>query len=75
MRCASPSTAASVRRLILVIPPFMLLVFSFKTIIPLIGKDALPPMDTGIVRVHVKFGANEPVAKAEGAAQGIRSAA
>ncbi|BCB26496.1 multidrug ABC transporter [Sulfurimicrobium lacus] len=53
------------RRLILVIPAFMLLAFSFKTIIPLIGKDALPPMDTGIVRVHVKFGANEPVASAE----------
>lgn len=53
------------RRLILVIPAFVLLVFSFKTIIPLIGKDALPPMDTGIVRVHVKFGANETVAAAE----------
>ena len=53
------------RRLLLVIPAFALLVFSFKTIIPLIGKDALPPMDTGIVRVHVKFGANEPVAAAE----------
>lgn len=53
------------RRLILVLPAFLLLVFSFKTIIPLIGKDALPPMDTGIVRVHVKFGANEPVPVAE----------
>ncbi len=53
------------RRLLLVVPAFLLLVFSFKTIIPLIGKDALPPMDTGIVRVHVKFGANEPVAAAE----------
>ena len=53
------------RRMILVIPAFMLLVFSFKTIIPLIGRDALPPMDTGIVRVHVKFGANEPVDVAE----------
>ena len=53
------------RRLILVIPAFVLLVFSFKTIVPMIGRDALPPMDTGIVRVHVKFSANETVAAAE----------
>ncbi|MCE5181676.1 MAG: efflux RND transporter permease subunit [Betaproteobacteria bacterium] len=53
------------RRLILVVPAFALLIFSFKTIIPLIGRDALPPMDTGIVRVHVKFSANEPVSVAE----------
>jgi len=53
------------RRLILVIPAFALLVFSFKTIVPMIGRDALPPMDTGIVRVHVKFSANQPVAAAE----------
>jgi multidrug efflux pump subunit AcrB len=53
------------RRLSLVVPAFLLLIFSFKTIIPLIGKDALPPMDAGIVRVHVKFGANEPVSSAE----------
>ncbi len=53
------------RRLLLVLPAFALLVFSFKTIMPMIGRDALPPMDTGIVRVHVKFGANEPVTVAE----------
>ena len=62
------------RRLILVIPAFVLLVFSFKTIIPLIGRDALPPMDTGIVRVHVKFGANEPVGVAEARLEGVRGA-
>lgn len=53
------------RRLILIMPVVILLVLSLKVIIPLIGKDALPPMDTGIVRVHVRFGANEPVAVAE----------
>jgi len=53
------------RRLLLVLPAFALLVFSFKTVMPMIGNDALPPMDTGIVRVHVKFGANEPVSAAE----------
>lgn len=54
-----------VRRLLLVLPPFALLVFSFNTIIPIIGKEAMPPMDTGSVRVHVRFSANEPVSVAE----------
>jgi len=54
-----------VRRLLLVLPPFALLVFSFNTIIPIIGKEAMPPMDTGYVRVHVRFSANEPVSVAE----------
>ncbi len=49
------------RRVLLVAPAFIFLVFSFRTILPLIGRDALPPMDTGIVRVHVKFGDNESV--------------
>ncbi len=53
------------RRLILLLPAFALLVFSARTVIPLIGRDALPPMDTGLVRVHVKFGSNEPVQVAE----------
>jgi multidrug efflux pump subunit AcrB len=54
-----------VRRLLLVIPPFALLVFSFNTIIPIIGKEAMPPMDTGNVRVHIRFSANQPVTVAE----------
>jgi multidrug efflux pump subunit AcrB len=53
------------RRLLLVLPPFALLIFSFNTIIPIIGKEAMPPMDTGYVRVHVRFSANEPVSVAE----------
>lgn len=53
------------RRLLLVLPAFALLIFSFKTVMPMIGNDALPPMDTGIVRVHVKFSANETAAAAE----------
>jgi len=53
------------RRLLLVAPPFALLVFSFSTIVPIIGKEAMPPMDTGNVRAHVRFSANEPVTVAE----------
>ena len=54
-----------VRRIVLVLLPFALLVFTFKAVPPVIGTEAMPPMDTGFVRVHVRFGANEPVALAE----------
>lgn len=54
-----------VRRLLLIVPPFALLVFSSNTILPIIGKEAMPPMDTGYVRVHVRFSANQTVAVAE----------
>lgn len=53
------------RRLLLVLPAFMLLVVSFKTVMPLIGRDALPPMDTGLVKAHVKFSANDSAQTAE----------
>jgi len=53
------------RRLLLVLPAFLLLAVSFRIALPLIGRDALPPMDTGLVKVHVKFGANETVESAE----------
>lgn len=54
-----------VRRTVLVLLPFALLVFTFQAVPPVIGTEAMPPMDTGNVRVHVRFGANEPVTVAE----------
>ena len=42
-----------------------LLAFSVKNIMPVIGRDLMPPMDTGIIKAHVKFSANEPVEVAE----------
>lgn len=53
------------RRVALVLPAYALLIGSFALIMPLVGRDALPPMDSGIIKAHVKFGANEPVAVAE----------
>ena len=53
------------RRLLLVLPAVLLLAVSVRIILPLIGRDALPPMDTGVVKVHVKFGGNVPVTVAE----------
>jgi multidrug efflux pump subunit AcrB len=53
------------RRTLLVLPAVLMLAFSIRVIMPLIGRDAMPPMDTGVVKVHVKFGGNVPVAEVE----------
>lgn len=53
------------RRLAVVLPAYVLLVASFALVMPLAGRDALPPMDSGIIKVKVKFSANEPVEAAE----------
>ena len=53
------------RRWLLVLPAYGLLVASFAFVMPLVGRDAMPPMDSGIVKAHVRFSANEPVAVAE----------
>jgi multidrug efflux pump subunit AcrB len=55
----------TIRRIIFLLPALALLVFSARTVLPLIGREALPPMDTGIVRVHVKFGGNVTVQEAD----------
>ena len=34
---------------------------SLKTVMPVIGRDLMPPMDTGIIKGQVKFSANESV--------------
>jgi multidrug efflux pump subunit AcrB len=54
-----------VRRILFLLPTLALLIFSARTVLPLIGREALPPMDTGIVRVHVKFGGNVSVQDAD----------
>lgn len=55
----------ALRRIIFLLPTLALLVFSARTVLPLIGREALPPMDTGIVRAHVKFGGNVNVQGAD----------
>ena len=42
-----------------------LLALSVRNIMPVIGRDLMPPMDTGIIKAHVKFSANETVEAAE----------
>lgn len=58
-------TGGGLRRFLLVLPAIIMLVVSIRIVVPLIGRDAMPPMDNGVVKVRVKFGGNVPVAMAE----------
>lgn len=51
----------ALRKFFLVVGVLALLVISMKVVMPLIGKDAMPPMDTGIVKVKISFSSNDRV--------------
>lgn len=53
------------RRIILSVGVVLLLLISLKTIMPVIGKDAMPPMDTGIIKAQIVFSANETTESSE----------
>ncbi len=53
------------RRIILTLGVVVFLAFSMKNIMPTIGKDAMPPMDTGIVKAQIAFSSNSTVDEAE----------
>lgn len=53
------------RRIVLTMGVVLFLVFSMKNIMPTIGKDAMPPMDTGILKAQITFSANTTVDEAE----------
>jgi len=53
------------RKLLLTLGVLIVLVVSLKTIMPLIGKDTMPPMDTGIIKAQIAFSANDTVNEAE----------
>ena len=52
------------RRIILTLGVVLLLALSMKNIMPTIGKDAMPPMDTGILKAQISFSSNETVESA-----------
>lgn len=54
-----------VRRLLLTLGVLIVMLVSVKSILPTIGKDAMPPMDTGIVKAQIAFSSNETVNSAE----------
>lgn len=53
------------RRVVLTLGVVIILILSLKTIMPTIGKDAMPPMDTGIIKAQVMFSSNSTVNSAE----------
>jgi len=53
------------RRTLMTLAVVVLLALSVRNIMPVIGRDLMPPMDTGIIKAHVKFSANETVEAAE----------
>ena len=53
------------RKVILTLGVIVVLILSLKNIMPVIGKDVMPPMDTGIIKAHVAFSANDTVESAE----------
>ena len=53
------------RRVVLTFGVIAFLIFSVKNVMPVIGKDAMPPMDTGIIKAQIAFSANETVDSAE----------
>ena len=61
----SANGRSGLRRFLMTIGVVALLAVSLKNIMPVIGRDLMPPMDTGIIKAHVKFSANETVDTAE----------
>ncbi|PNU20999.1 AcrB/AcrD/AcrF family protein [Geothermobacter hydrogeniphilus] len=53
------------RRTLMTLGVLVILALSIRNIMPVIGRDLMPPMDTGIIKAHVRFSANETVETAE----------
>jgi len=53
------------RRALLIVGVLVVLIISVKTIMPTIGRDAMPPMDTGIIKAQIAFSSNETVDNSE----------
>jgi multidrug efflux pump subunit AcrB len=57
--------ARLLRRIFLTVAIFAFLIFTLRNVMPTIGRDAMPPMDTGIIKAQIAFSANETVDGAE----------
>ena len=53
------------RRWVLVLGAFAILIVSGRVVMPIIGQDALPAADMGVVQMRVKFGEQDKVADVE----------
>ena len=54
-----------VRRMMLTSGVLIILMLTLKNVMPLIGRDTMPPMDTGIIKVQLQFSANDTVENAQ----------
>jgi len=52
-------------KLVFLVPAIVLLVFSGRVVVPLLGRDLMPPMDTGIFRVTFESYPNTSLAQTE----------
>ncbi len=52
---------AILRKTVMTLAVVLLFFLSLRGIMPVIGRDLMPPMDTGIIMAHVKFSSNETV--------------
>ena len=52
-------------KLVVVLTGFVLFVVTMKNVIPVLGRDLMPPMDTGIVIVRAEADANSSLEKTE----------
>lgn len=55
---------SALRKIFLTLGILVVLALSAKNIMPIIGRDVMPPMDTGIVKVNVRFSSNDTVDEA-----------
>ncbi len=46
------------RRFLIIFTAVFMLILTLKNVMPTIGKDTMPPMDTGIVKVQMEFSSN-----------------
>ncbi len=54
----SNSGRVTLRRTMLILGVVVVFVLSIKNVMPILGRDIMPPMDTGIVVAKVKFSSN-----------------
>jgi len=53
------------RRMILIGGGMFLMMISLRNIMPTLGRDSMPPMDTGIIKAQIMFSSNDTVDSAE----------
>ncbi|WP_457561367.1 efflux RND transporter permease subunit [Caminibacter sp.] len=46
------------RRMLIMFAAIFTLVMTIKNVFPTIGRDVMPPMDTGIIKAHLEFSSN-----------------